>query len=280
MQLHRLSDVTPDGTGLVCRKARWSIFVWALLFTAAPIAQWWFGAPTFLWVVCGLLAVLLLPLFVSHARACFRPHNWLLWIRPRDLLVNVRSYQDQSPLDSLTVVEIGEGEIASVSRHVERYTTRGSKGGTVRGKLESLDIRLTHGETADLDEAISASRRHPQPPQVYLGFIRVVGGLTHFSVSLPEPDLIRIAWRGGQGHNIVPSLKYVLAQLQSRFKIGEATELERGDLGTMSDADFDEQILELTRSGDRIQAISLLVSQRGYSMSKARQFVEELSARL
>src|SRR6185295_17673734 len=203
MRIVRYCDATLDGSGLVCRQGRLhgavGLVLFSLILVGAPIL-WWrigFGDPRIYCIVFALLAVLVIPILIGDFRARLRAGNWLVWIRHDGLWINFRSYQDQSSLDALAVVQLDYEEIVAVSQDVEIYSTPGSKGGSVRQKLQSLEIRLTHSITSELEAALSATRHHAQPERVYLGLIRVKSGVSHFPVSLPAADVIRVAWRGG-----------------------------------------------------------------------------------
>jgi len=101
---------------------------------------------------------------------------------------------------------------------------------------------------------------------------------SHFPVSLPEPDQIRIAWRGGTGNWVSPSLRHLLRELAGLVPTGEATHTRRQDWRDLSDAAFDDQIMGLVQAGDTVSAANMLVRRRGYSTTEARRFVEELLA--
>jgi hypothetical protein len=283
MKLHRSCDFTPDGTGLVCRQARWAGIAGVLVFggacSACTVFLWWFGAWSIFWIGSGLFTLLLGALFVGDVRARFRPTNWLLWIRRDKLLVHFRCYQDQTPLDTVGIIELDYAEILEVRRHIERYTTPNSDGGSVSHKLTSIEIQLAERADGGLESALAESRRREQPWRTHLGFIRGRSGLTTFSLTLPMADVIRIAWRGGGGHWVTPSVRRVLDALSAHVKIGDGVREDRDDWRKLSDAELDDQILAFIRTGNRLEAKQLLVRRRGFTLTEAHKFVEELSQR-
>jgi hypothetical protein len=279
MKLHRGCDIAPDGSGLVCRQGRLAGVLVVVAFGAAcffpATALWWGGGTPFLYLPLALVAAGITAFFVGDARARFRNTNWVLWIRPHGLCINLRSYQDRSPLDSLSVVEVSDEEIAEVQRRIERYTTPKSNGGTIDHKLESLDINLHESESSELAIALAEIRRVRQPWARFLG-VSSMSKVSLYSVSLPEPERVRIAWHVGQGHCIAPSLKRVLASLARRLNIAESAENRRPNWREIPDAALDEEILKLVCAGNRLDAIKLLKVRRGLSTTEAHQFVEEL----
>jgi len=267
----------------VCRQGRLAgtlmTVVMGSLLVGGTIFWWRVGAPWFVTGPCALISTLIVPLLWGDVRARFRATNWTLWIQPDSLFINVRSYQDRSADDVISVVHINYRDIASVSKHIETSNMPDSEGDSRRSKLTSLDIRLTHPDTKDLASALKANRHRAQPERVSLGFIRVRDTPSNFVVSLPEDDVIRIAWRGEHTW-IAPSLPRTLASLEGRVAIGETSRRDGKALAQLSEADLDDRIVSLVQAGDRIGAITLLESQRGYSTTDACTFVDALTERV
>ncbi len=284
MKLLRSIDVLPDGSGLVCRQGRLPGTIMAAVFTvlfAGPaVAAWWLGIPKFFAIVLSIAALILVPMLVGDVRARYRATNWLLWIRRDGLSIHFRSYQDRSPQDALTVLDLGYSEIAEVREYVEHYTTPDSDGDSVHHKLRSLEIHLLAPDTGELETALAENRRREQPERTYFGFISSRARLTHFSVTLPAPDVIRIAWRGGQSHCVTPSLRRVLDALAEHVTVGEPLSDDRQSWKQLTDEELDTQILAFVEAGNRMEATNLLVRRRGYSLTKAHKFIEELSRRV
>ena len=284
MKLHLLDEVTPNASGLVCRQSRFAGILATIVFVGilvgAPIFWWNVQAPWIVWGGCGLLAILVVPILLGDLVAKFRPTNWLVWIQPDGMWINFRSYQDDGPTDVRTVLQLDYSEIAEARRHVETFSTPDSEGGSTRDKLQSLELQLTHDKTDELQAALSEDRRRTPTERVYLRFIRASSRPCHFAVSLPASDRLRIAWRGGKGSWVAPSLATVLRELDRHVRIAEPSRLDRPDWRQLNDEDFDALVLDLVHAGARLDATKLLVERRGYTTTEAHQFVKELSCRI
>lgn len=285
MKLYTSSETPLVGATLVCRQGRLAgtigCLVMAAIFGGAPVFWHAVGAPWFLWVPFALLAVLLVPMLVGDIFARWRSSNWLLAIRPDGVWIHFRSYQDRAEPEALTVVHFSYAEIAAVRQHVQTFSVpRGDRVHFTQHKLKCLDLCLAQGDTEELRTALSANLNRAPHERVYLGGLRVSTRASHFPVSLPTPDVVRLAWRGGQGHWAAPSLKRVLAELEQRVAVNEPVRHDRSDWDQLSDAELDEQILLLVESGDRLDAIQLLVQRRGYTTTAAHRFVDELVCRI
>jgi hypothetical protein len=278
MRLMKLCDVQPDDSGTIYRQGRLAGAVMVTIFSGliigAAVFFWFTGMHWLAWGITGLIAAFLVPLLVGDFRDRMRPTNWLVWLQPNCLWINVRSYQDRSSTDVLCVVRLEFGEIAEAREYLERYSVPTTKGST-RYKLRSLDLELKSDQTAELLAAISDNRKRLNPTNNYMG-VKVTGRASHFPVHLVKPNLIRISWRGGQSFWATPSLDNLLENLSQRVKIGEKEINDRGPWQNIEDVDFDDQVLELARSGSVIDAVNLLVRRRGYTHTQAKQFVDEL----
>ena len=250
----------------------------ALIFGAAFV-----GPTIFLWqrgiwpfaIVLGLASLVIVPMMLADVRLRFRKTNWTLWAPPGKLLINLRSYQDRSPLDTQSVVELADNEIAEIRRHEDRYTLPQSSGRRTSYKLVSLDIVLRTPDDGTLAKRIAGCRTAQQPWQKFAG-MRSQSNVTLHSVTLPAPDVLRIAWTGGRNHAITPGVKRTLRALETRIH-GGAPVLKLDRTSEMTkDAEIDDRILSLVHAGNKIDAIKILREQRGYSLIEAKQFVDEL----
>lgn len=278
MKIHRGCDVTPDDSDWVCRQSRWGGLIFSLILGAAfigPTIFFWINGIWFFFVVVGLASLVIVPFLIGDVRLRFRGTNWTLWAPPGKLLINLRSYQDQSPLETPGVVELADHEIAEIRRHEERYTVpRGGR--RTSYKLVSLDILLRTPDDGTLARLIADRRSAPQPWRKVAG-ISSRSNLTLHSVTLPVADVIRIAWTGGRSHTIMPGVNRVLRHLETRLHVGQPVLKEDGAGGTAGDAEIDDRILTLVQAGNHIDAIKILREQRGYSLVEAKRFVDELA---
>src|SRR5207248_2795068 len=89
-----------------------------------------------------------------------------------------------------------------------------------------------------------------------------------------------IAWRGhGLGHDVVPALDRVLAEMSPRVTVTDRTRTDRPDWRRLSDAELDELIEQLVRWGDGGGAMQLLMRRRGYSATEAHVSVASSASR-
>ena len=140
--------------------------------------------------------------------------------------------------------------------------------GSTQYKEESLELRLASGDTREITQALATERCLP-------------AGLksTHQSVTVPSPGVVRIAWRGNS-NDVAQGLGRVLDELSPYLELADPTRTDRPHWERLSEAELDELVAQLVRSGDRIAAIDLLIRRRGYSATEAHQLVEELDARV
>jgi hypothetical protein len=260
--------------GMCCRQSRLRGLVGGLIVCAFLIGVvfilWQRGFSGFVWGGCAVLAALLGAWFVADAVAKFRSQNWLLWVGPDGLWINLRWHQNRHLPEAATVVHLPYAEIASARRHVETWSTpsRPSSSAGTHWKLESLELSLVSGETREIAKALADER----------GRRAGIKG-THQAVTVPATGVIRIAWRG-HGNDVVPPLSRVLDELSRRVKVGEPTRRDRADWGELSEAELDDLIGQLGRSGDNLAAAQLLIRRRGWSATEAHQFVEERSGQI
>jgi hypothetical protein len=92
-------------------------------------------------------------------------------------------------------------------------------------------------------------------------------------------NTVRLAWRG-RFDWVTPSLHLVLGKLQGRITVRETTRSNLSASEPLSSDEIDNLTLRMVESGDRMGAVKLLADRRGYSLTEAHQFVEELTAAL
>jgi len=277
MQLFRLCDVVPDGSGHVYRQGRVmgviNVLVLGGVLIAAPFLWYFLRAPWPIWSICAALAVLVVPMLVGDLRARMRDTNWVLWLRPDGAWVNFRSYQDTSATDARCIVKFDYREIAQARKHVQRYTMPSQGHRTTSYVMHSLELTLAHADTAALEQAMADDRRREPPQRFYFG-VGVTSRPTHFPVRLAEPNCLRMAWRGGVGTWIAPSLGHVLRELAGYVRTGDAVAERRTDWRDLNDDELDDRILELAQAGDTIDAVKLLTARRGYTTTEAKRFLD------
>jgi hypothetical protein len=260
--------------GTCCRQSPLRGLVGSLIVCAFLIGfvfvLWHRGVPWFVWGGCAVLAALLVPWFLADALAKFRATNWLLWLGPDGLWINLRNYQNRLLPEAATVVHLPYDEIASARRHIDTWTTPAEPSALTGTywKLESLELFLVSGQTREIAKALVDER----------GRRAAIKG-THQAVSVPAEGVVRIAWRG-HGNDVVPPLTRVLDELSGRVTVDEPTQTDRAPWDKLSGSELDELVAQLARSGDNLIAAQLLVRRRGCSHAEAHEFVEEQARRI
>ncbi len=259
--------------GVCCRESRLWGAVGGLVLCAAFVGiafLWRYAqAPVPVWALCAIVAAVVVPLVARDVAAKFRSTNWLLWAHPDGLWVNLRSYQNYHLPEAATVLHLPYEEIACARRHVETWSTPGPVGHDpdTLWKEESLELRLAPGDTREIAQALANER----------GLKAGIKG-TGQPVTVPSPGVVRIGWRG-HGNGVVPGLGRVLDELSPYVKLADPTRTDRPRWDRLSEAELDELLAQLIRSGDRIAAGALLIRRRGCSANEAHKLMEELSAR-
>ncbi len=298
MKFYSPKDMNPVD-GVCCRQspvrgAIGGLILWAFLSGTTFLAQR-AGAPALMWIGCAILAALIVPVVVTDMVAKFRSTNWLLWIRPDGLWVNLRSYLNRHLPEAVTVLHLPYEEIACAHRHLETWSTPNSRqpvgitigeapnpgGGNGIGvslkavryvdtqwREESLELHLASGDTQEIAQALANERG------IKAGFKG-----THQSVTVPSPGVVRIAWRG-HGNDVVPGLGRVLDELSSYLKLTDPTRTDYPRWYQLSEAELDALVAKLVRSGDPLEASRLLMCCRGWSATEAHKFLEELNAQV
>ena len=277
MKLHRARDLPSPPSGRVFRQSSWpGLFLagfFGVLTAGLATATVALGLPWILWglvAAFGLLEWLVLP----AALAALRPTSWLAALEGERLWIQFRSYGNQHlDADVPTVVELGLDELASVRRRERRFDVP-SGDGTQSWQEKSLELLVAAaGATDDLAAAIAAERVREAP---LAGFVR--SRMLHFPVSVPEPGVIRVTWRGRQDF-VRPSLDSFLAALEGRVRVEEEVS-DEALAGThwhrVSEEEVNAMIVELARAGETLQAIKLLRGRFGYSLGEAKTILDNL----
>jgi hypothetical protein len=286
MKLYSPKDMD-QVAGMCCRQSPLRGAIGGLILCAVLIGGVFVGrqvgAPAPVWILCAIVAALLVPLVVGDMVAKFRSTNWLLRIRPDGLWVNLRSYQNRHLPDGATVLHLPYAEIACVHRHLETWSTpnvRHAAGIGTEGahwtrrhpatswKEESLELHLASGDTREIAQALANER----------GLKADFKG-THQSVTVPSPGVVRIAWRG-HDNDVAPGLGRVLDELSRHLKLADPTRTDLPSWDRLSEGELDALVAQLVRSGDQIAASGLLIRCRGCSATEAHKLVMELDARV
>jgi hypothetical protein len=283
MKLYAPDQVPDVIVGRVCRQSRTiSIFgtlaLMAMLavvpacFVVAARASMWISFPVLSFA--SLMVIWLTGRIVSALRST----NWLMRIAPDGLWINLRSYLNRDFAPSATVLFVPYTEIATASEYTVKRSER-SDDGTMVWTERFLDLRLAEPVSEDVAAEISEERRREDCHEYLGGFVTSRGRNNHVPVLVPDDHTLRLAWRG-RSDFIVPSLKKTLRELAGRCTVGETTKKDVADLDKLTAEEVDQMIIDCVETGDTFGAIKLLQDKRGFSLTDAKKFVDELTVQL
>jgi hypothetical protein len=232
----------------------------------------WISGPVLLFV--GVM----LKCFVGITIKAFRSTNWLMRIASDGLWINLRSYLNREFAPAPVVLFLPYAEIASVGESTVKRSERDHDGTTVWTD-RYLDVRLVEPAPAELAAEISEERRRFVPGKHLAGLVTSRRRNSHVPVSLPDEQTLRLAWRS-RFDFITPSLKSVLRELAGHCTIDEAATKDLSDDNLLTGEEVDRLILQSVETGDRFGAMKLLQTKRGYSLTEAKKFVDELTVQL
>jgi hypothetical protein len=283
MRLLYPQNVPQPLQGLVCRQSRLSTFLFTVLFLAMTAAVpavmfwqariwWWLSAVVI--VIVGWFAKILL----VNVWRTMRSTNWLLYISPDCLWINIRSYANCDFAPAATVIQLPYEEIAHVRELIVKRAERNHEGNAT-WRERSLEIRLLSAVPDQVAAEIAEERRRRAGGIAFFGAVTFSHRTDMQSVTAPEKDLIRVAWRT-RTEWITPSLRRVFEALEGHVTIAAAETRDDSHADQMSGEELDRLILRSLESSDRMGALKLLQQSRGLSTTDAHRFVEELSARI
>ena len=281
MKIVQPSEIPTGPCLLLCRQGRWSGTLGRIamsLFLLALGPLWWHWGEHWLWLVLwfGVVA-LLVPTLLGGIVTLWRKSNWILRSDGLHVWVNLRSFRNAHFLEVETVVCLDVGEIDQARVYRERYTTPGSPGQStaVKSRVESIDLVIADDQTDAVADAIQEERRRRPPPKSCLGLCKVTSFAKDYPISVPEPGVIRITWRG-RGDHVAPRAAVVVEQLTGRLTVDQSVERRWPNWKKLTEDELDELIKTLARSGDTISAAKLLSRRRGISLTEAKRQVEEI----
>ena len=218
----------------------------------------------------GLLGCLIVGL-VGYALlgANLQRSNWLLRIRPQELVLKFRSdLNARLPEPHPVVVGLAYSQIrwARKTREwVRHYSLNTSDGPSAyRAYFLDLKLQLSPEERARLRQAIDAEIRYKPgagSPSLF----------HHYPVRL-DGEVLRIQWERG----LRPKLDVTLDMLQRHVSVERALDLSVDLTQAVSPTEADQKVLELARRGEQLAAIGLARRFHGLSLSEAKGFVEGL----
>jgi hypothetical protein len=277
-------DQVPDViVGRVCRQSR-TISIFGTLAMMAMLA----ALPAYLviiarpsmWISFPVLsfASLMVMWLTGRLVNAFRSTNWLMRIAPDGLWINLRSYLNREFAPAATVLFVPYTEIATVNEYRIKRSEKDNDGTTVWTE-RYLDLRLAEKVPDEVAGEISEERRREVVHEYLGGFVKSRGRNNHVPVLVPDDHTLRLSWRG-RSDFIVPSLEKTLRELGGRCTVGESTKKDVADLDKLTGEEVDQMIINCVETGDTFGAIKLLQEKRGFNLTDAKKFVDELTVRL
>lgn len=290
MTIHPAAELPTDVSGMWCRQSRLAGVVRFIIFSgvlAIPIiCGWHFQKSWILWPGAAL-AIVAIPLLMLDLAKMFRATNWVLFIGPGGLWLNLRSYGDQVSAED-TIVRFGYGEISTVGRHTERHYTpsrenlgpgsQAGVGGSIIWKDEFLEVRLTHEQTNELKTALNKLRSQPAAEPLSSKKAQISSGYPH-TVWLVNASVLRVIWASGHGPLIRPSIGRTLTELGTHVRIAAPTERRRPEWRKLTSDDVSQLARELIEvHGAELDATALLVRAGGLAYADAKTLIRQIEA--
>jgi hypothetical protein len=282
MKLYRQDEVPEDEHELLCRQSRLlgivRLMIWRGFLAVFVFFGWKLGEPWLFWIGIALAAIVI-PMGVADLAATFRATNWLMRIGRDGVWINLRSYRDRDVIpDAPSVVHLDYGEIASVGRHTESYSTpsekaagpgaHGAVGGSTEWRDAFLEIQLNHDQTDELKVALNNLRHPAAPNQSPSGQMRA--NVHRSSVWLVSPDVIRIGWVSAHGSAVLPRIATALTRLDGSVRVAEPTRRKRPSWRKLTADEVAELARELVHvHGATSEATALLVRAGGIRYAEA-----------
>jgi hypothetical protein len=243
----------------------------AFLLWQAPF-PWWVKI-----IGAGLGGLVIRCLF-EYVRKSWSRSNWLLQIAPDGLWINLRSYLNPELPPGRTVVHLPLDEIEQACEHVWKRAEKSNEG-TTTWTDRYLDIQLHDPVSAELRAELADERRRYVSRSYFRGIVKSRSRNGHVPVTILGDNTVRLAWRG-RFDWVTPPLSHVLRELRGRITVRETTHSNLSTIEPLTSEEIDTLTLRMVESGDTMGAVKLLTDRRGYSLTAAHQFVEELTATL
>ena len=93
----------------------------------------------------------------------------------------------------------------------------------------------------------------------------------HYPVKLVDSNILRVEWGG-----IKPGIKGILSLLRGKLNIEPELYIKTDFTDDAVDKDLDSQILNLAERGKKMEAVSMVRQNYGFSLDRSKEFVEEL----
>jgi hypothetical protein len=268
----------------------------------------WSLPPVLLYWVGGVFGIITL-ISRFHYNARLRPSNWLVRLRPDQILFKFRSYlNDHFPEEDPVVAAISLSEIEWVRKTRERVTSPTcSNDDRVRTSWHTyLDMKLKSPVDEGVKKVLTTERNRPAPqsredelkhqlfqarkrkaPEAEISLIKeslkterarkkpkMRGSGTkhhHYPVRIVDSEILRVEWGG-----IKPGIKDILSMLHGKVAIEPEIYIKTDYTDDAGGKDLDSRILDLIERGQKMEAVSMVRQKYGLSLTRSKVFVEEL----
>ena len=205
-----------------------------------------------------------------------RPMNWLVRLQTSGVLVKYRSYLNPGlPAQDAVVVFIPFSEIEWVRKNrVRKNILGGTRGGDELRFQTYAELKIRNeSDLKELEKHLAAERQMQGPYLKTWYGSRRRGISRHYPVYIDSGGVVRIEWR------VRPKLSAFLAEMKSHVAEapGPRSSVDYRNADKLTAKQQEEILLELLATGDRIGALRAARHLYGFDMTRAVQFLEELS---
>lgn len=277
MELYRADENPLTGTVQVYKQSVISAFIGLLVVFgiggAIVIAILRGGAPAFLWIMVGFIALISL-LFLGMLRAAMGPDNWVVKFDGSRLAFKFRSYLNRHfPAEDRVVAVIPASEFEWARKVSEKKKLPASKGKTQTESWTFLEMRLRSPEhAAELDAVIreEISREAPK-----IGRSRTKHH--HVPIRVVDGSTLRISWRSSRDY-IRPAVDAALRNLGGAIPVEGEVSGGVEDYRQMSPEELNDFLVDLVQMGHQMKAGKIVREVYGMGVKESRQYIENLAA--
>jgi hypothetical protein len=261
------------------------------------------GVPSILFFVGAFFFGTTAFIACSRYLKALKPSNWVVRQGMDRLLVKFRSYLNSHlPEEDSVVVGIPFSEIDWARKTRETVHTETSESTQTRF-YTFLDIKINSPHIEELKKALQVERNRRPPienlkhelflarkhkkneqeinalkEKIHAEKIkhpksvgRITGVSSHHPVRLTDENILRIDWSG-----LNPGIPNILNSLKKLIVIEPEIKSTSDYTSGKAAKNVEDQILEHVEKGNKVEAISLVRMKYGFSLTEAKQFVENL----
>ena len=273
MKIITLKEINITPLDIRFKQSSFTIAIGLMLVTGlmSGVVFWHYrkGLPLSMAIItCGILTLFLLVL-IMQLKKSLTQDNWILLIKPNQILVKFRSYcNSHYPQEDPQVVSFQPREIEYARITKQKMISYGKRNSKTLSFHSFLDLCIMRQDLSPLKQQITYEHN------VKMQSVNSA----HYPVSIAGEHIVRLEWRSHHDY-VTPGLKKALAALSAEGIKIESLHKETIDL-TITPTDknvMETKILRLAERGEKIAAIRLTRKVYGLSLSEAKNFVQELT---